>query len=108
MAKAAIRAAIRILFEKSGMAEEDVETVYLAGAFGYFLDTVKTIGIGLFPKEWNHKIQACGNTSLAGSIRYLTGDDNIKELQQKKQHCIEIYLSNEDEFETAYLQYMYL
>ena len=48
LAKAAIAAGLRILFEELGKTEEDVQRFYLAGAFGNTLGVTSAERIGLF------------------------------------------------------------
>jgi len=67
VAKAAVRAGMEILLQEAGVLPKEVERVYLAGGFGYFLDVDSALSIGLFPKEFAGKIQAVGNSALAGA-----------------------------------------
>ena len=58
MAKAAIRAGVEILWEMMGRPE--IEMVYLAGGFGYYLDVEAALAIGLLPERLRGRIQAVG------------------------------------------------
>jgi len=69
LAKAAIRAAIAVLLEKSGTEEGEVVRVHLAGGFGLYLREESAIAIGLFPKSFAGKTVPVGNVSLAGASR---------------------------------------
>ena len=40
LAKAAIAAGIRMLMERLGITEDDISSVYIAGAFGNYMDPV--------------------------------------------------------------------
>lgn len=64
LAKAAIAAGIRMLSEESGAAE--IETLYLAGAFGNYINRTSAQRIGLidFPPE---RVKPVGNTALLGA-----------------------------------------
>ena len=70
LAKGAIAAGIRILLKDSRLAQEDIARVYLAGAFGNYVNTASARKIGLvsFPPE---KILPAGNTALRGAKRAL-------------------------------------
>ncbi|MBR4759151.1 MAG: DUF4445 domain-containing protein [Lachnospiraceae bacterium] len=70
VAKAAIYAGIRVLLSQAGIREDEIDQVYLAGGFGYFLDVESACRIGLLPGRWQDKTVAVGNTSLAGSLEY--------------------------------------
>jgi uncharacterized 2Fe-2S/4Fe-4S cluster protein (DUF4445 family) len=66
LAKGAIAAGLEILLEEWGATQNDVETVYLAGAFGNYINQASARRIGLldFPPE---KIVPSGNTALLGA-----------------------------------------
>ena len=66
-AKAAIFAAIKILTMRLDLDFEDIERVYLAGAFGKHIDIDNAITIGLIPSIPKDKIQFVGNTSIRGA-----------------------------------------
>lgn len=78
LAKAAIRAGIETLLLRYGIEKEEVAKVYVAGGFGYKLNMEKAIQIGMFPKEFSEKIEAVGNSSLAGAAKYLGSAKQIK------------------------------
>jgi uncharacterized 2Fe-2S/4Fe-4S cluster protein (DUF4445 family) len=65
LAKAACAAGIRILLGRLGAAARDVERLYLAGAFGNYVNRASARRIGLidFPEETVHP---SGNTALLG------------------------------------------
>ena len=69
LAKAAIRVGIELLAEKLGVPLSQIETVYLAGAFGSCLDPASACRIGLLPPELLPKIRAVGNAAGAGAKR---------------------------------------
>ena len=66
LAKGAIAAGLRILLEQWGAAPSKLERVYLAGAFGNYINYASARRIGLldFPPE---QIHAAGNTALRGA-----------------------------------------
>ena len=66
-AKGAIAAGIRLMAEHLGVSLQDIETVYLAGAFGTFLDPHSACRVGLLPPELEEKIQPVGNAAGSGA-----------------------------------------
>jgi uncharacterized 2Fe-2S/4Fe-4S cluster protein (DUF4445 family) len=66
LAKGAIAAGLRILLDHWGAALSDLSRVYLAGAFGNYVNYASARRIGLldFPPEL---VQASGNTALLGA-----------------------------------------
>lgn len=105
MAKSAVSSAIQILLEKSGLENDDIATVFLAGGFGTYLNLEKAAGTGLFPESWLPKIILTGNSSLKGAIARSLG--KIPEENGNKVKLHEIILSNEESFTGNYYQNMY-
>jgi uncharacterized 2Fe-2S/4Fe-4S cluster protein (DUF4445 family) len=66
-AKAAIFAAMKILFERLDLKFSDIKNFYIAGAFGNYINVDNAINIGLLPKIDKDKIKFVGNTSLEGA-----------------------------------------
>lgn len=127
MAKAAVFAGICILIDRYGLEIEDIDRVYLAGGFGYFLDMKSAVIIGLIPIELSEKVTAVGNTSLAGAFLY--GKDCIAHEKERKEEqdfagveiengmdeldelietCMTLNLAEEEQFQTLYIKAMAL
>lgn len=67
LAKAAIRTGWKILLEESDVKPSDLDAIWLAGAFGNFLDPKNAREIGLVPDVDDEKIFFAGNTALSGA-----------------------------------------
>jgi len=65
--KGAVFAAINSLMGYVGLRFDDIDTFYVAGGFGTYLDIPKAIGIGLLPDIDPKRIQFIGNSSLMGA-----------------------------------------
>ena len=110
LAKAAVRAGIEILVKKCGLKSiEELDTVYLAGGFGFFLDAHAAVRIGLLPEVLEDKVKAVGNSALAGARRfgkaYLESKGNVCQLVYMDR--IESFnLAKEEEFQELYIQCM--
>ncbi len=115
LAKAAVRAGVEILWEE--MERPVTDCVYLAGGFGYYLDVEAAFAIGLLPSRMRGRVQAVGNTSLAGAYllgRDLTTGALAKDDLEKMLAVMEngnlrsVNLAKQEGFEKLYLQYMNL
>lgn len=110
MAKAAIRAGVEILWEEMGCPE--IEKVFLAGGFGYYLDVEAAVAIGLLPASMRGRVQAAGNTSLAGAYelgRDLCGKQvDAAWLEERTAFAESMNLAETERFEGLYLKYMNL
>lgn len=67
LAKAAIRAGIELLAERLGVQIGQIQKVYLAGAFGNYLNPASACRIGMIPPELLERIQPIGNAAGEGA-----------------------------------------
>lgn len=110
MAKAAVRAGIEILWQQMG--EPETLRVYLAGGFGYYLDVEAAFSIGLLPVHMRGRVEAVGNTSLAGA--YMIGRDLWEHrtdkalLEGSLSSIVTMNLAEQEDFEKLYVRYMNL
>lgn len=107
LAKAAVRAGVETLLLRYGIKKEEVSKVYLAGGFGYKLNTDKAIAIGMIPEEWQERIVAVGNSSLSGACKYLKDENGDKTIEKQVSISEEINLSADKEFNEFYMNEMF-
>ena len=75
LAKAAVRTGIHFLAGRAGLnSYEQIGRVFIAGGMGFYLDRQAAVRIGLLPSALKGKMQAAGNTSLAGAALAARGD----------------------------------
>lgn len=67
LAKAAIRAGIELLSENLGTGVSDIQKVYLAGAFGNYMNPRSACRIGMIPPVLLDKIMPIGNAAGEGA-----------------------------------------
>lgn len=107
LAKAAVRAGMETLLLRYGVSYDQIDTLYLAGGFGFHIDKDKAVDIGLLPKALQDRIKAVGNSSLSGAKQYILDE----EAKQKVEHIIgisrEVELSTDPDFNELYMDYMY-
>jgi uncharacterized 2Fe-2S/4Fe-4S cluster protein (DUF4445 family) len=66
LAKAAIASGFRLLLKRMGASTGSIRNIYLAGAFGNYVQAESAIGIGLIEAPIE-RIHASGNTALHGA-----------------------------------------
>lgn len=71
LGKGAIRAGIETLLSHAGVDAAQVETLYIAGGFGNYLDIGSAAAIGLVPPALAPKTIPIGNAALAGAAMML-------------------------------------
>ena len=70
LAKAAIASGFRLLLKRIGTEPDNLRRIYLAGAFGNYVQAKSAIRIGLIEAPQEH-IEAAGNTALRGAKHLL-------------------------------------
>ncbi|MEM4001659.1 MAG: ASKHA domain-containing protein, partial [Saccharolobus sp.] len=105
LAKAAIRAGIEILLKKARIRIEDIERIYVAGAFGFYLNPISAMNIGLFPKDIDVKrILLVGNTALMGAKAILLSNtlrEEVKEIIKKVEY---VELAIQPDFQKEFIK----
>ncbi len=107
LAKAAIRAGLERLVDQYGCTYDDIETVYLAGGFGTYVDLNSVVNIGVIPKELKEKIKVVGNTSLSGCVEYLLSKDSKRRLEEMKKTVSILNLGADVKFNELFIDHMY-
>ncbi|QGT99012.1 hypothetical protein SYNTR_0419 [Candidatus Syntrophocurvum alkaliphilum] len=104
LAKAAIRSAVEVLMTVAKLDYKDLDNIYLAGAFGSFIDPENAIKIGLLPNVAKNKIKNIGNAALDGAILALI-NKGIKEKAKDLKNITKIIdLANTDNFNDIYIK----
>jgi uncharacterized 2Fe-2S/4Fe-4S cluster protein (DUF4445 family) len=67
LAKAAIRAGIRLLQARAGIDDSQIEQYLVAGAFGNYIDARHAMRIGLLPSVPLEKVKFVGNAAASGA-----------------------------------------
>jgi uncharacterized 2Fe-2S/4Fe-4S cluster protein (DUF4445 family) len=101
VAKAAVAAGFQILAKNLGVSIEDIGKVYLAGAFGNYIDRGNSYRIGLLPISPD-KIQPVGNSALLGAKLSLfqSGNDIFTQVTSISQH---VELNLDEEFQEIFV-----
>ncbi len=87
LAKSAIVTGIVLLCEAAEIKLKDISEVFVAGGFGFYLNEENAVYTGLLPKEFAGKTTACGNTSLNGCVKFISGargEDGLRGLIGEK------------------------
>jgi uncharacterized 2Fe-2S/4Fe-4S cluster protein (DUF4445 family) len=106
LAKGAIRCGIEMLLAHFGMEAESVDTVEIAGSFGYHLRESSLLNIGLLPPAFAGKIAFVGNTSMTGGIAFLMNTDLRSRIQDLIPRIDQVELSNDPAFERTFIRHL--
>ena len=106
LAKAAIRAGIELLLDKAEANSQEIQCVYLAGAFGSQIWPQALAKIGLIPNELLPKVQLVGNAAASGAIAMLLNQELIKEATLVAKKAEHVELSCEKKFVEVFVANM--
>lgn len=104
LAKAAVRTAIDILLAKAKVSYEDIENIYLAGAFGNFLSPENSVAIGMLPPVNTGIIKNIGNAAGEGAIMALLSAQKRAEAQMYKEKVKYVELALYPGFQDKFIE----
>ena len=107
-AKAAVYAACYVLLKLLGYTFNDVKKIFIAGGFGNYLDTMKSIMLGLLPDVPLEKFKFIGNGSLAGSYLTLLSEDKRAEAEEIYEKLTYMELSVSNDFYNEFVSALFL
>lgn len=106
-AKAAIITGIQILCDKADIEISSLK-IYIAGAFGYYLNGKNAKMIGILPDIDDDKIEIIGNSALNGCKDILQYKDARKSLKKTTDNIKIINMSMEDSFSLYFFENLFL
>jgi uncharacterized 2Fe-2S/4Fe-4S cluster protein (DUF4445 family) len=106
LAKAAIRAGIKLLQKKFGISDMDIQQILLAGAFGNYIRRKSAKQIGLLPNVPLERIHFVGNAASSGA-QMILASRVCRELAKKLARQIEyVEIAHEADFAMEYAESM--
>ncbi len=104
LAKSAVRAAIDILLLRTQTDIGEIDTFYLSGGFGKYIDLDSAVAIGLIPEKLAQKTELLGNSALSGAIEMLFDENNINKAKDIADNITVFNLSGEDDFYDSFIK----
>ena len=106
LAKSAILSGIKILCKNGGLKTGEIENVYVAGGFGFFINKKNAVYSGLFPREFTDRLSICGNLSLQGAEGFFAEKDFMERCKKLITSCSVIELSADPAFMDEFAENM--
>lgn len=103
LAKGAVRAALELLLDETGVDVAKVREVLLAGGFGRSIDPASLVRIGMIHPEWGGRVRAVGNTALAGASAALVSSRARERALSIARSVRTLDLASDTRFEQAFL-----
>ncbi len=106
--KGAIFAGFSVLVQSVGLQLADVEQVFIAGAFGQYINVEKAIQIGLLPDMPWDRFHYLGNTSVLGAFYSLVSRPMRREVIEVAKKMTYLELSADNTFYDQFMSALFL
>jgi uncharacterized 2Fe-2S/4Fe-4S cluster protein (DUF4445 family) len=107
LAKTAVSVGIKILVERYGIELGDIESVFLAGAFGYYINVENAIRMGLLPPIELEKVEKVGNAAVEGARQALISKIKRADAEAIAKRIEHIKLEEEADFIEKFVGELY-
>ncbi|GAI95830.1 unnamed protein product, partial [marine sediment metagenome] len=107
MAKAAFFSGIRLILQNMGSESLKIKQVFLAGAFGNYINSENAKFIGMIPDIPNEKIFQIGNAAGIGAQYCLLNKDLRNKAEQLLNKIQYIEIAVKEEFQKEYAEALY-
>lgn len=104
LAKAAIYTGCSILMKRKNLKDRDINRVFIAGAFGSYLNPENAKIIGLIPDIPTEKIKVVGNTAVMGAKMALVSKEVRKKAEEIANRVRYLELANDPDFNQEFLK----
>ena len=98
LAKSAIASGVKILLKQSGLTFDQIDTLFLAGGFGNYINIDSAVRIGLIPLQLKERIIPVGNTSGTGALAALKSVKFDDAMQAVISKSLFVELANDEDF----------
>lgn len=106
LAKSAIRAGIETLLHSAGMRCEEIDTFYIAGGFGSFLNIKSAVATGLIPAALQEKAVSIGNGAGIGASMVLQSEECLALSEKLAAEAETLTLTDNPYFSDQYIENM--
>ncbi|MBT8342012.1 MAG: DUF4445 domain-containing protein [Desulfatitalea sp.] len=104
LAKAAIRTGINALLEKHHLQAEDIDRLFIAGAFGNFIDISSAVTIGMLPDIDRDRFKQVGNAAGSGARQALVSVNRRKAALELVQRIEYVELARSKQFNGNFIK----
>jgi uncharacterized 2Fe-2S/4Fe-4S cluster protein (DUF4445 family) len=101
--KAAMFSGASILMGKMNLSPKEVSKVFMAGAFGTYIERESAIRIGMIPEFHLGSIEQVGNAAGMGARMALISKTSRREIQELRDMIQYVELATDPEYQKAYL-----
>jgi uncharacterized 2Fe-2S/4Fe-4S cluster protein (DUF4445 family) len=107
LAKTAVSVGIKILMERYRIELEAINTLFLAGAFGHYINVENAIRIGLLPAIKLEKVEKVGNAAIEGARQALISKTKREDAEAVAKRIEHVKLEEEEDFIEKFVGELY-
>jgi uncharacterized 2Fe-2S/4Fe-4S cluster protein (DUF4445 family) len=96
--KAAMYTILETLTASVGLSPEALETFFVAGTFGSFINPESAITIGMLPDLPRNRYRSLGNSSLGGATQVLLAPESLDEIDRIRDRITYLELNVNQDF----------
>ncbi len=104
LAKSAIRTAVDILCLEARIKTSSIEGIFIAGAFGNYLDPEQAINLGMLPPINPEKVINCGNAAADGAVEVLLSEEERRKASLLASRIKYVELAMRSDFQEIFLK----
>ena len=108
LAKAAIHSGVTILAKRLSIELKDITRLFVAGAFGTYVDPYSARAIGMYPDIPLSRISFVGNTEGSGARMVLLSKEKGIVAQKIAESLEYVELASDSEFRRAFIDALYI
>jgi uncharacterized 2Fe-2S/4Fe-4S cluster protein (DUF4445 family) len=106
LAKAPIRVGVEVLLEEVGARPEQVDAVFVAGAFGSSVRADGLVTLGILPAEMVGRIHPVGNVAGMGAKVALASEERLEEARQLARGIRHVELMQRQDFHARFADHI--
>jgi uncharacterized 2Fe-2S/4Fe-4S cluster protein (DUF4445 family) len=106
LAKAPIRVGVEVLLEEIGAGPEQVDAVFVAGAFGSSVRADGLVTLGILPAAMADRIHPVGNVAGMGAKLALTSEERLEEARQLARRIRHVELMLRQDFHARFADHI--
>jgi uncharacterized 2Fe-2S/4Fe-4S cluster protein (DUF4445 family) len=103
LAKAATATAIHYVMSAAGVGAADLDRVYVAGAFGSYLDPVSILRIALLPEVPRERVEFVGNAALAGAVLATLSRRHLETAVRVASEAVRVDMATDASFQDVFV-----
>lgn len=106
LAKAALNAGLEVVASEAGVGIGEIDTCFIAGGLGTYLDKNSARRAGLFPQGFRGQLVCSGNTSLTGAVKTLVSSDFRRRVREEVRNYKIVELATSEMFSDLFIKRM--